>query len=189
VAGIVTSLQVGMTKRGKMVRLGLDDATAGVEIAIFSELYESARAVLREDELLVVHGKVARDDYSGGWRISAERVLDLTRARQEHARSLLLRMNGQSDGARLRALLEPYRAQAAAVPKDAAQDRWSVASAEDDDDAPLPVRGCPIEIDYHNGSARCLVRLGDAWRVRPEETLLAQLRDWLSPAGVELRYG
>jgi DNA polymerase-3 subunit alpha len=184
VAGIVTSLQVGMTRRGKMVRLGLDDASAGVEIAIFSELYDSARSLLKEDELLVVHGKVAKDDYSGGWRISAERVLDLTRARQEHARALLLRMNGGSDGALLRALLEPYRARAAAeVPN------GGVFSAEDDDDTPIAPRGCPIEIHYHNGSARCAVRLGDAWRVRPEETLLAQLRDWLSPDGVELRYG
>jgi DNA polymerase-3 subunit alpha len=93
-------------------------------------------------------------------------------------------MNGGSDGARLRALLEPYRARAAAeVPN------GGVFSAEDDDDTPIAPRGCPIEIHYHNGSARCAVRLGDAWRVRPEETLLAQLRDWLSPDGVELRYG
>jgi hypothetical protein len=31
--------------------------------------------------------------------------------------------------------------------------------------------------------------LGDAWRIRPEESLLDQLRDWLSADGVELRYG
>jgi DNA polymerase-3 subunit alpha len=183
VAGIVTSLVTGMTRRGKMVRLGLDDATAGVEIAIFSELYDQYRSVLREDELLVIHGKVARDDYSGGWRISAERVLDLTRARQEHARALLLRMNGGSDGARLRALLEPYRARPASIPEDA------VFSADDDDDARPAPRGCPVEIHYRNARASCALRLGDAWRVRPDEALLAQLRDWLSPEGVELRYG
>lgn len=182
VAGIVTALQVGMTRRGKMVRLGLDDGSATVEIAIFSELYEAARGVLREDELLVVHGKVAKDEYSGGFRVSAERVLDLTRARQEHARSLLLRMNGGSDGARLRALLEPYRTRALPPPEDA------VFLADDDETAPAP-RGCPIEIHYRNASARCALRLGDAWRVRPEESLLHQLREWLSPDGVELRYG
>jgi DNA polymerase-3 subunit alpha len=173
-----------MTRRGKMIRLGLDDATAGVEIAIFNELYEQYRSVLREDELLVIHGKVSRDDYSGGWRMSAERILDLTRARQEHARALLLHMNGGSDGARLRSLLEPYRARTVELQGD------GVFSAEDDDEDARPApRGCPVEIHYHNGSARCAVRLGDTWRVRPEEALLIQLRDWLSPDGVELRYG
>jgi DNA polymerase-3 subunit alpha len=183
VAGIVTSVVTGMTRRGKMVRLGLDDATAAVEIAIFSELYDAHRNLLKEDELLVIHGKVARDDYSGGWRIGAERVLDLARARAEHARALLLRMNGGSDGERLRTLLEPYRARPAAVPD------GGVFSAADDDDSPPVPRGCPVEIHYHNGSARCAVRLGDTWRVRPEEALLIQLREWLSPDGVELRYG
>jgi len=180
VAGIVTSLATGMTRRGKMVRLGLDDATASVEIAIFSETYDAHRHLLKEDELLVIHGRVARDDYSGGWRIGAERVLDLSRARQEHARALLLRMNGGSDGERLRAMLEPFRARA--------EPPLERVFTEDDAEPPAP-RGCPVEVHYHNGVARCAVRLGDAWRVRPEEALLAQLRDWLSPDGVELRYG
>jgi DNA polymerase-3 subunit alpha len=180
IAGIVTSLATGMTRRGKMVRLGLDDATASVEIAIFSETYDAHRNLLKEDELLVIHGRVSRDDYSGGWRIGAERVLDLSRARQEHARALLLRMNGGSDGERLRAMLEPFRARA-----EPPVDRVFT----EDDAEPLAPRGCPVEVHYHNGVARCAVRLGDAWRVRPEEALLAQLRDWLSPDGVELRYG
>jgi DNA polymerase-3 subunit alpha len=176
VAGVVTSLVTGMTRRGKMVRLGLDDGSAAVEIAIFSELYDSCRGLLKEDEVLIVHGKVMRDDYSGGWRMSAERILDLGRARAEHARALLLRMNGGSDGARLRALLEPFRARA------------RPSESFDADDEPAP-RGCPVEVHYANGAARCAVRLGDAWRVRPDDALLAQLRDWLSPDGVELTYG
>jgi len=53
----------------------------------------------------------------------------------------------------------------------------------------LPPRGCPVEIHYHNGSARCAVRLGDSWRIRPDEALLSELRHWLSDASVELRYG
>jgi DNA polymerase-3 subunit alpha len=93
-------------------------------------------------------------------------------------------MNGGSDGARLRSLLEPYRA------KPVEAQGSGVFSAEDDDDDARPApRGCPVEIHYHNGAARCAVRLGDAWRIRPEETLLVALRDWLSPEGVELRYG
>jgi DNA polymerase-3 subunit alpha len=180
VAGIVTTIVTSMTKRGKMVRLGLDDGTAGVEVALFSELYDQVRSLLREDELLVVAGRVARDDYSGGWRLSADRVMDLAMARQEHARALLLRMNGESDATRLRALLDPFRVQAGSSSQD------GIFTHED---APLPPRGCPVEIQYHNRSARCAVRLGDAWRIRPDEALLVELRHWLSESGVELRYG
>jgi DNA polymerase-3 subunit alpha len=181
IAGIVTTLTTAMTRRGKMIRLGLDDGTAAVEVVIFNELYEQSRSLLREDELLILHGKVSRDDFSGGWRITAERVLDLSRARQEHVRALLLRMNGGSDGQRLRTLLQPYLA------RPATQAPGDVFSADDDDLPRAP--GCPIEIHYRNAAARCAVRLGDAWRIRPDDALLAQLREWLTPEGVELRYG
>jgi len=181
VAGIVTTLTTSMTKRGKMVRLGLDDGSAGVEVAIFNELYEQCRGLLREDELLILQGRVSRDDYSGGWRLSADRILDLVTARQEHARALMLRMNGESDAVRLKTLLDPFRVQS--------RDLVSEGVFTEDDDAPLPPRGCPVEIHYHNESARCAVRLGDAWRIRPDEALLSELRHWLSDSGVELRYG
>jgi len=181
VAGIVTTLTTSMTKRGKMVRLGLDDGSAGVEVAIFNELYEQCRSLLREDELLILQGRVSRDDYSGGWRLSADRIIDLVTARQEHARALTLRMNGQSDAVRLKTLLDPFRVQA--------RDLVSEGVFTQDDDASLPPRGCPVEIHYHNGSARCAVRLGDSWRIRPDEALLSELRHWLSDASVELRYG
>jgi DNA polymerase III subunit alpha len=156
-----------MTRRGRMLRLVLDDASAAVEITVFNELYDQHRALLKEDELLIVHGKLARDDYTGGFRVTAERLMDLATARQEFARSLTLRMNGKADGGRLQALLGPWR-----------------ASPERGD-----ARGCPVEIVYDNGTALCAVRLGDDWRVKPDDVLLAQLREWLSPDDVELRYG
>ena len=182
VAGIVAGVQVSMTRRGKMVRVLLDDRTAQVELAVFSELYEQIRPILREDELLVVQGKASKDDFSGGFRLSADRVLDLTQARQEHARLLLLRMNGESDAAVLGKMLEPFRSRVGAP------DPGTVFSAEDDE-SPLPPRGCPVEIHYRNAQARCAVRLGEAWRIRPDEALLLELRRWLSPDAVELRYG
>ena len=189
IAGIVASITSGMTRRGKMVRLVLDDATEAVEIVVFSEAYEQYRSLLKEDELLVVHGKVSRDDYSGGFRVSAERMLDLTRARLEHARSLCLSMNGGSDGRRLQEMLARYRVAGVGGASGAPGATRSTGSTGDhgwdDSDAP---RGCPVEVHYRSGSACVAVRLGDAWRVRPEEGLLAELREWLTPEGVELRY-
>jgi DNA polymerase-3 subunit alpha len=102
-------------------------------------------------------------------------------ARQEHGRALHLRMNGGSDAVRLKALLDPFRVQPSGLALD------GVFTADDIEAAPLP-RGCPVEIEYHNHAARCAVRLGDAWRIRPDEALLVELRRWLSDAGVELRY-
>jgi hypothetical protein len=45
-----------------------------------------------------------------------------------------------------------------------------------------------VEIEYHNGSATVSIRLGPDWAVKPEDALLAQLKDWLSADGVLLDY-
>jgi DNA polymerase-3 subunit alpha len=60
-----------MTRRGRMMRVVLDDRSASEELAVFSEQYELNRSLLKEDELIVVHGKVSKDDYTGGYRFSA----------------------------------------------------------------------------------------------------------------------
>src|SRR3546814_5532119 len=61
-----------MTRRGKMLYAVLDDGSAQVEVAIFNELYEQHRNRLKEDRLVIIHGKVSNDDYSGGLRVRSE---------------------------------------------------------------------------------------------------------------------
>src|SRR5690606_32417129 len=58
IAGVLASVRPRMTRRGRMLYALLDDGTAQVEIAIFNELYEQYRQRLKEDRLLVIHGRV-----------------------------------------------------------------------------------------------------------------------------------
>ncbi|OJW87986.1 DNA polymerase III subunit alpha [Thiobacillus sp. 65-1402] len=160
-AGIVVSLRTQMTRRGKMLILLLDDATAQVEVVIFNELYEQNRHLLKDDTLLVIEGKVNRDDYSGGVRVTAERIYDLAGARTRFAQGLRLTCNGQSGGRKLAELLAPYKAQEG---------------------------GCPVWVDYCNPGACCRVRLGEEWRVRLDDRLLESLGGWLKPEAVNVIY-
>ncbi len=165
-AGIAVSLRTQMTRRGKMLILLLDDATAQVEVVIFNELYEQNRHLLKDDALLVIEGKVNRDDYSGGVRITAERIYDLAGARTRFAQGLQLACNGQchdqsNSGRKLAELLAPYKTQEG---------------------------GCPVWVDYRTPNARCRVRLGEDWRVRLDDRLLESLVSWLKPEAVNVIY-
>ena len=165
-AGIVVSLRTQMTRRGKMLILLLDDATAQVEVVIFNELYEQNRHLLKDDALLVIEGKVNRDDYSGGVRVTAERIYDLAGARTRFAQGLRLTCNGQchaqsGSGSKLAELLAPYK---------------------------VPEGGCPVWVDYLAPHARCRVRLGEGWRVRLDDRLIESLGGWLKPDAVNVIY-
>jgi DNA polymerase-3 subunit alpha len=162
-AGVVASARMQMTRRGRMMVVMLDDGTAQVEISVFNELFDKHRDKLKEDTLLVVAGRVQRDDFSGGFRVTAEELLDLDGLRARFAARLRLAMNGQADARRLQQMLAPYRASGSGA--------------------------CQVVVAYRNAGAACDVALGEAWRVRPDSRLIADLGAWLAPENVQLVYG
>jgi len=162
-AGVVTQARPQMTRRGRMMVVTLDDASAQVEITVFNELFEKTRDKIKEDALLVVAGKVQRDEFSGGLRVSADEILDLESLRARFAARLRIAMNGEADAKRLQQLLAPYRASGGGA--------------------------CQVVVAYRNSTATCEVALGDAWRVRPDSRLIAELGAWLAPENVQLVYG
>jgi DNA polymerase-3 subunit alpha len=164
--GIVVSCRTAMTRRGKMGIVLLDDGTAQLEVTVYSEVYDLNRDLLKEDRPLLIQGKVALDAFSGNHRVSAERLFDIAAARARYARELRLAMNGEASraaeaaAARLKQLLAPYR------------------------NGP-----CPVAITYANGRSVCDVRLGEAWKVSPDDGLVEQLEAWLRPENVTFSYG
>jgi DNA polymerase-3 subunit alpha len=162
-AGIVVSARSQMTRRGRMMVVMLDDGTAQIEISVFNELFEKHREKLREDSLLVVAGKVQNDEFSGGLRVTADELLDLEALRGRYAARLRIALNGQADARRLQQALAPYRASGSGA--------------------------CQVVISYSNSKAACELALGDAWRVRPDTQLIAELGAWLAPENVEVVYG
>src|SRR5205814_7568323 len=81
------------------------------------ELFQEKRAIIQEDQVVVVQGRASMDDFSGGVRITADKLLDLAEMRAAHARVLRLSFRGceapvasytQADSARLKSLLAQY---------------------------------------------------------------------------------
>jgi DNA polymerase-3 subunit alpha len=143
-----------------MAIIVLDDGNARVEVTVFNELFEQHRHWLKEDQLLIVEGEVANDEFSGGLRVSAKNVFDLQSARTRYARGIRITCNGASSGAKLRELLGPYRS-----------------------------GRCPVEIVYYNKGATCEIELGDDWRVNPQDDLIQSLEAWVKGGNVQIIYG
>jgi len=158
-AGMVYGLRIQMTRRGRMAVLTLDDGRARAEMTVFNETFEANRHWLKEDVLVVAEGRVMADEFSGGLRVSADKIFDLAAARNRFKPMIRIRCNGGSSTQKLRQLLEPYR--------------------------PGP---CPVSIVYSNGAAVCELRLSDEWRVSASDMLVQSLADWVTEPNVELVY-
>src|SRR5205814_9836656 len=54
VAGVIYGVAIRNSRRGRIAVLTLDDGTGRVEIVVFGELFQEKRAVIQEDQVVVV---------------------------------------------------------------------------------------------------------------------------------------
>jgi DNA polymerase-3 subunit alpha len=160
-AGIISAVRTQMTQRGKMVIVTLDDGTATVDVTVFNDLYDPNRHLFKEDEFLAVQGRVSEDRFSGGLRVSADKVMDIAAARVAFGKQFAFSLSKRIDAAQIKDILAPYRQEG----------------------------GLPLTMRYmRDGVGSCEIRLADDWRVAPADALKQLLAERLGVKGATVEY-
>ncbi|MCW8127998.1 DNA polymerase III subunit alpha [Microbulbifer halophilus] len=167
VAGLVVAMRVMKTKRGdSMAIVTLDDRSARIEAAVFSEAFGEHREKLAKDALLVLDGPISHDDYSGGLKMTVNRVATLDDLRRGSVNGVRLQIDTASAtaglGKRLAACLQPY--------------------------AGGPASNCGVLVEVLRSDARGTYRLPAAWKVEPNDQMVQSLRELLGRERVTLNY-
>ncbi|GHA73340.1 DNA-directed DNA polymerase [Formosimonas limnophila] len=151
-AGIITAVRTMFTKRGKMMFVTLDDKTARVEVSVFNETFERYSSLLKEEHLVIISGTAKKDDYTGGVRVVADKVMDMALAKSAQANNLIIHVNTQQSTFDVSIL------------------KTILTSGYDED-------GLPILVHVYTAGASADIRLGLDWRVIPKDTLLSSLEN------------
>ncbi len=164
VAGLVVAIRSMQTRRGdRMAFVTLDDRTGRLELAVFSDLYGQSREQLAKDTLLVVEGQVSVDEYTGGFKMSAEKLYNMDQARAAFSKRLVIDVNAEQAGngfvEELKEILSP-----------AAQGK------------------CPVFLHYQGQGAEAEIVLGDDWKISPTNTVLERLSRLAGESNVHLIY-
>ena len=93
-AGIVSDLRIVNGQRGRMALFKLDDSSEVIDARASEELFNAHRELLKEDELVVIQGKVQPDRFLGGLMLSVQQVWDLAGARCRFGKFLQVDVNG-----------------------------------------------------------------------------------------------
>ncbi|TXF97933.1 DNA polymerase III subunit alpha [Massilia arenae] len=158
--GVISGIRTQMTQRGKILIVALDDKTAVHEVTVYSEVFEANKNAFKEDEFLLVVGKVSEDRFNGGLRITAEKVFDLATARIHYGHKLEMDLATTVDPAKIAEVLQPYR----------------VAD------------GMPVSLRLLTNGIPYVVQLGDDWRVGPSDSLKQALELTLGAKDVAVEY-
>jgi DNA polymerase-3 subunit alpha len=162
-AGIVSDLRIINGQRGKVAIFKLDDKSGVMEATADEALINSAKHLLKDDELIIVTAKMQADRFSGGFRLKIEQVMDLGAARCRYGKYLRVAVNGRApDIARL---VKEFPAQ-----------------REQTDQGDL-VRGLPVRLVLERRNdelaARAELALGEAAKFFPTDAALAS---WMAQA-------
>lgn len=155
-AGIVSDLRVVNGQRGRVAIFKLDDKTEVIEAVANEDLLEAHREWLKDDELLIVQGKVQPDRFSGGLRLNVQQVWDLAAARCRFGRYLRVAVNGQA--LPVRELLQAH------PPRRVATEHGEL------------VQGLGVRLAVHRPQAYGEVDLGEAARFYPSDEALDHWR-------------
>ncbi|WP_340620946.1 DNA polymerase III subunit alpha [Xenorhabdus siamensis] len=164
VVGLVLASKIVTTKRGNRIGIcTLDDRSGRLEVMLFSDALERYQHLLEKDKILITTGQVSFDDFSGGLKMTARELMDISEAREKFARGLAISLSDRQIDEqllnRLRGTLEPHRSGT-----------------------------IPVHLYYQRVDARARLRFGATWRVTPTDTLLTDLRTLLGSEQVELEF-
>jgi DNA polymerase-3 subunit alpha len=165
IAGLVVSFRTMKSKKGDtMAFLVLDDRSARIEVALFADIYQQSREALRNDAILIIEGEVGEDRHNGGLKITARKLYDITAARLQNAKGLMLKINASALARgtlqELQDTLSPYR----------------------------DAESCPVFVQYVRHDAKSLLQMGEGWRVVPADELVQGLKYALGAGNVMLKY-
>ncbi len=96
-AGIISDLRIINGARGRVGLFKLDDKSGTIEAVANQDALDAFKDLLKDDELVIIQGKVQTDRFSGGGalRLNVQQVMSLGSARCRHARFLRLVVKDQ----------------------------------------------------------------------------------------------
>ncbi|MEJ6022703.1 DNA polymerase III subunit alpha [Ramlibacter sp. PS4R-6] len=158
-AGIVSDFRTINAPRGKLAIFKLDDKSAVIEATADESLWNLNRNLLKDDELVIVQGKLQPDRFNGGYRLNVNQVWDLATARCRFGKFLRVAVNGKAPD--IKRILRDFPARR--------------ESTEQGD----LVRGLPVRLAVKRDGAEAEIQLGDDARFFPSDAALAS---WMAQA-------
>jgi len=168
-AGIVSDLRIINGQRGRVAIFKVDDKTEAIEAVANEEMLDTYRDVLRDDELLIVQGKVQPDRFSGGLRLNVTQVWDLAAARARFGRYLSVQADGN-----VAALAELVR-------------QWPARRSVSEHGESVQGLGVRVKVRVE-GQASAELDLGDQGRFWPTDDALARWKQILPTQAPQVVY-
>lgn len=81
IAGVIQDVKPINSKKGKMAKVTVSDGKGVLEVTVFSDLYDSAKDILKTDQFILFAAMAKEDNFRGGIGFTAEAAKDFNQTR------------------------------------------------------------------------------------------------------------
>jgi len=134
-----------------MAFITLDDAVERQDILIFADLYQTHKEILKKDQLIIIEGEVTRDNFTGGFKIKCNKIINFYETLKKMINNLTI-------------ILNPMISQAQIVTDKIKQIIHNNPG------------NCPLVLYYQKAGTLTKIKLGDNWSVDPKKQLITDLK-------------
>ncbi len=173
-AGIVTDFRIINGQRGKLGLFKLDDKSGVIDARAEESLLNTHKVLFKDDELVVVMGKVQTDRFSGGLQMTVQQVWSLEAARCRFGKHLMVCMASTRQALDVARLVKDFPAQ-------------RVTTEQGDVTHGLGVR-LKLHCTADHGAASAEMQLDDRVRFYPSDAALSSWWAQTAPGSVEIIY-
>lgn len=164
IAGLIVDMRITKSKKGGNIAfITLDDRSARIEVTIFSDVFEEYKTYVEKDQVVIVEGEVSYDEFRGGQKVIARKLMDIPQARVQYVEALRINWHSQEISNRdidaLSKCLNPYLGD-----------------------------GCDVVISLTTMNAAGDIRLGKEWKIKPDDQLMYDLQKQFGQQNVQLVY-
>ncbi|MBP9904948.1 MAG: DNA polymerase III subunit alpha [Rhodoferax sp.] len=173
-AGIVTDFRVINGQRGKLALFKLDDKSGLIDARAEESLINAHKGLFKDDELIIVMGKVQPDRFSGGLQLTVQQVWSLEAARCRFGKHLQVRLAPSQRLPDVARLLKDFPAQRETTEQG---ELW---------------HGLGVRLKLHcvgvDGAASAEMQLDERARFYPSDAALASWWAQAAPGSTEIIY-
>ena len=174
-AGIVSDFRVINGQRGKLGLFRLDDKSGSIDARVDEALINAHKALLKEDELVIVMGKAQPDRFGGGaMQLTVNQIWDLEQARCRFGKYLKVEVNGKAPD--VHRLVQDFPAKREMTEQGLLVRGLAVRLAVNRSAADPSAGEADIGASGEGVGARAELQLGDAAKFFPTDAALASWR-------------
>lgn len=145
VLALISELRYRPTRKGGQIAIvAVEDGRISLNAVVFSKSLGEVSDKLIVDDVVIISGKIQRDDYRDGWQIIVDNIEDISEVKINYAKGFEVRLNEQHQPifTKLYHLLAEHKG------------------------------GCPVKISYGTKHLKGSVLLSKEFRVNPDQALV-----------------